>query len=432
MTNMPMTKALAQFSLLESPDQSALSVLQLSLLDWLTVAIAGKQEPVAGSVRALAVEEAGKEQSSLVGSPLKVPARMAAMVNGTIGHALDYDDTHFAHIGHPSTVILPAVLAVGQAIGADGKSVQEAGLIGVEASIRVGLWLGRGHYQVGFHQTATAGAFGAALGCARLLGLDEQRTQEVIGLCATRASGLKSQFGTMAKPFNAGMAAANGVEAALLVMHGLQPKVDGLETLQGFGETHHGEADLTALENLGQDWQFSQVSHKFHACCHGLHAALEAFAPLRGRAGEIEEVRVETNPRWLRVCNIAEPRDGLECKFSYAQVLAMAAHNQDTARTESYTEACATDPELKSFRSKVSVFGDDRVSETASRLVVKRMNGSEVVLEHDLASPMSFDERHAKVTEKSRALLGAEMADVLWGKVSGFASPDEIGSVISQ
>lgn len=427
-----LTQALAEFSGQQSLLKSAKEILKLSFIDWIAVALAGTNEPVAKSVKALAASEGGFQVSNVVGLETKYPPRMAAMVNGTVGHALDYDDTHFAHIGHPSSVILPAALAIAQSEGCSGEALQEAALIGVEASIRVGLWLGRDHYQAGFHQTATAGAFGAAIACARLLGLDPQQTASVIGLVSTRASGLKSQFGSMGKPFNAGLAASNAVEAALLVRNGFLPNPEGLECIQGFGDTHHGQAQLSAaLDGLGATWLFETVSHKFHACCHGLHATLEAFRPLNGKADEITSIAVHTNPRWLRVCNIASPADGLECKFSYRHVLSMASHGQDTAGIASYTEASANDPKLGSFREKVSVEGDDRISETATRLHIQMTDGSERILEHDLDSPIAIEEKRARILSKATALIGATKATELSFLIDEMGAPDLIGTFIS-
>ncbi|WP_372836722.1 MmgE/PrpD family protein, partial [Puniceibacterium confluentis] len=340
------TQALAAFAVQQDAQdipQEVMAVMRLSLLDWIVVGCAGRDEPVAASVRALARDEGGAAQAHALGMAQRVPARMAALVNGTVSHALDYDDTHFAHIGHPSVAVVPAALAMAERIGASGPEFQAAALIGCEASVRVGLWLGRGHYQAGFHQTATAGAFGAGLAAGRLLRLDPAQMADVLGLLATRASGLKSQFGSMAKPFNAGIAAANGVEAALLVHYGLQPRRDALEVAQGFGVTHHGAADHAALDGLGTDWHFDRVSHKFHACCHGLHAALEALKSLGAvRPDAVARIRVSTHPRWLSVCNITSPTTGLQSKFSYAQVMAMHLLGHDTARLDSYTDAlCA-------------------------------------------------------------------------------------------
>ena len=168
----------------------------------------------------------------------KVPARAAALANGTISHALDYDDTHFAHIGHPSVAILPAALAAGEEVDASGAAVLDAFLIGAEASIRIGMVLGRPHYDRGFHQTATAGAFGATVAAARVMALTRDQTRQALSLVSTRASGLKSQFGSMGKPYNAGIAASNGVEAAALARRGFVSADDGVGGEQGFIDAH--------------------------------------------------------------------------------------------------------------------------------------------------------------------------------------------------
>ncbi|MEM9971277.1 MAG: MmgE/PrpD family protein, partial [Pseudomonadota bacterium] len=183
---------------------------EFSLFDWLACGIAGREEPVSRKVATLARNEAGNGISStFVG--MSCSPRTAALVNGTVSHALDYDDTHFAHIGHLSVAIYPAALAVAESLDRSATEMVDAFVLGAEVAIRVGLALGSTHYNTGFHQTATAGAFGATLAASRLLGLTDEELRHAIGLCATRASGLKSQFGTMGKPLNAGFAAANGV-----------------------------------------------------------------------------------------------------------------------------------------------------------------------------------------------------------------------------
>lgn len=384
----------------------ARGVMGLSLIDWMGCAIAGRQEPVAQVVRRLASDEGGAPQAHLVGGG-QAPARMAALVNGTVSHALDYDDTHFAHIGHPSVAVVPSALAIAERVGADGAAFQDAALIGAELSVRVGLWLGRGHYQLGFHQTATAGAFGAAAAAGRLMGFNASQMAAVVGLVATRASGLKAQFGTMGKPFNAGIAASNGVEAALLVANGLVPNPSALED---FGATHSGSNIKDAVNHIDSDWVFSDVSHKYHACCHGLHAALEAFGAVEDPHLNVARIAVHTHPRWLSVCNQPDPDTGLGCKFSYRAVLAMAMAGHDTSRLETFSDGLATEPALVGMRDRVEVIGDEQVSETGTRLVLQMNDGTERQVEHDLLTPLPFETRRAKIMAKASALMGEERA----------------------
>ena len=410
--------------------QDAKEILRLSLLDWAAVGIAGRDEPVADILREQAADEGGSPHATLFGSEMRVPARMAALVNGTISHALDYDDTHFAHIGHPSVAVIPAALAVGEAVGASGPAMQEAALIGVEASIRVGVWLGRAHYQVGYHQTATAGAFGATLAAGRLMGLTEGQMQHAIGLVTTRASGIKAQFGTMGKPMNAGLAASNGVEAAQLAARGFVSASGAMDGQNGFGPTHHGEGQGAAFDTLGQEWLFESVQHKFHACCHGLHATLEALRDLDAGADAVERVEITTHPRWLSVCNIATPESGLQSKFSYRMVTAMALAGHDTARLETFDDALCADAGLAALRERVSVQSDDSLTEMQARLRVTLKDGSVQELFHDLDADPGLAARQNRVRAKAATLLGEGRADAIWQAIEADAPPEEFSALL--
>lgn len=410
-----LSTALAEFAAGPVATSAPVRVIAaLSVLDWLAVGRAGAEEPVARILRDMILDEGGAGQAHLFGQGA-APLRAAALVNGTISHALDYDDTHFAHIGHPSVAVLPAALAMAELRDLALVELLEAALVGMELSIRVGLWLGRGHYQRGFHQTATAGAFGAAAAAARLCGLGPERTQVALGLVASRAAGLKAQFGTMGKPYNAGLAASAGTEAVLLVQRGLDGSTTAMDGAQGFGAAHHGEnnTDL-ALEGLGRDWYFESVSHKFHACCHGLHAALEAARQLDVAEPEVAEITVHTHPRWMSVCNQPAPDTALGAKFSFRTVLAMSAMGQDTARLDSYSDVLCADPRLIDLRERIVVEPDDGLSETRARVAVLRRDGSRAEAEHDLLAPMSLARREERVRGKAAKLIGGRIADEVW------------------
>ncbi len=415
------------------PTDAARLVARMSALDWISVGRAGADEPVSRIVREMTLAEAGQSQCSLFGSAERVPARSAALSNGATSHALDYDDTHFAHIGHPSVAVFPAALAVGEAQGASIAAVLEAALVGMEASVRVGIWLGRSHYQVGFHQTATAGAFGAAVAAGRILGLNAAQMSQVLGLTATRAAGLKAQFGTMGKPYNAGLAASAGVETATLVAQGFDANPAAADGPYGFGATHHGEgAGDAALAGLGGTWIFEEVSHKFHACCHGLHAALEAARSMDLAAPEIAELEVVTHPRWMSVCNQLAPETGLGAKFSYRTVLAMHALGHDTARLDSYQDAICVDPALVELRERIVVREDDSLSETQAVLRLLRRDGARLEAEHDLLAPMTLADREARVRAKAAALIGGSQVDAIWSLFRGEGRAGDLGRCVSE
>jgi 2-methylcitrate dehydratase PrpD len=408
---------------------SARRIAQFSLFDWLVVARAGRDQPVARIIREYVAAEGGAAQASLIGGGM-APARGAALVNGTVSHALDYDDTHFGHVGHPSVAILPAALAVAEEIDASASAMVDAFLLGAEASVRIGMTLGRGHYERGFHQTATAGAFGATVAAGRLYGLSETELRNALSLVATRASGLKSQFGTMGKPFNAGIAASNGVEAAALAKRGFISCDDGIGGPQGFIATH---ADAPEKYPAADGFLFETVKYKFHACCHGTHAMIEA---LRGAgpidAAAVKAVRVRVNPRWLKVCDIKLPRTGLEVKFSYAWLAAMVLRGTDTAADSTYTDALGADRRLEDLAGRVTVVGDAALSDTATEVEILTTEDRTIRAVHDLAAPLSPEAAERGLRAKAEALLGAAPAGELWRSVTEaeYLSARQLGALL--
>lgn len=396
-----------------APTTRASGIIRASLFDWVACGIAGSGEPVSSVARKLVEGEGGVAEATLFGGG-KAPARAAALVNGAASHALDFDDTHFAHIGHLSVGIFPAAFAVAEKVGASGVAMLEAALVGFEGAARIGVWIGRGHYDHGFHQTATAGAFGAAMAAGRLLGLTPEQMAHALGITATRASGLKSQFGTMGKPMNAGFAAANGVEAALLAKAGLVSRPDGIECAQGFGATHEGAGDGSAFDGLGEVWITEQNSYKFHACCHGTHAMLEALGSMDlPAAKDVERIEVTVPARWAKVCNIASPETGLEAKFSYRLCAALALLGRDTGRREVFSDAACQAPEVVALRDRVEVVFDDKMGEMQAAV---RVNGVEAW--GDLVEEMSLEMLTARLRNKANGLIGEDRASRLAGAVS--------------
>ncbi|HVY97852.1 MAG TPA: MmgE/PrpD family protein [Dongiaceae bacterium] len=413
---------------------SARQIARFSLFDWMVVGRAGRDQPVARIIRDHVASEGGGGAASLIGGGMASP-RGAALVNGTVSHALDYDDTHFGHVGHPSVAIMPAALAVAEEVGASAEDVVDALLVGAEASIRLGMVLGREHYERGFHQTATAGAFGATVAAGRLYGLGEDAMRHALSLVATRASGLKSQFGTMGKPFNAGIAASNGVEAAGLAKRGFTSCDDGIGGAQGFIATHADAPDLDApwADAPPGRFLFGDVKYKFHACCHGTHAMIEALNKAQATdLLQMDSLLVRVNPRWLKVCDIKRPRTGLEVKFSYAWLAAMVCSGMETAADVTYRDELASDPVLAEMASWVTVEGDPSVSDTAAEVELVTAHGRTVRISHDLAARLAPEAVEFGLRAKASALLGAEEAGRLWRVASGSAarSAREIGTAL--
>ena len=407
--------------------QDTRDVLRLSLLDWASVALAGVEEPVSVAVRDMVLAEGGLGAAYVFGADVTLPARAAALANGSTSHALDYDDTHFLHIGHPSVVVFSATLAAAQQVGATGQAFLEAALVGFEASCRIGAWLGRSHYEAGFHMTATAGCFGVTLGAARLLGADAVQMRAALGSASTRASGLKAQFGSMGKPYNAGLAAANGVEAALLAVAGMTSDADGLAS---FAAGHAGAMDAAAFDGMGQVFVTETVSHKLHACCHGTHATLEALALLEVDAQEVTSVSVAVHPRWLKVCNKPAPTTGLEAKFSYRMCVALALSGLDTGALDSFSDANCTDADLCRLRDLVRVVGDAGMADGAAHVTVTCHDDMPRQSRYDLDQPMPLEMRRKRVLAKSGSLIGPQ-SQTVWQQVQDLERSRTLDSLIA-
>ena len=400
---------------------------KMSMIDWCGVAYAAKEEPVSKIVTKLIDEEQTKGLSRLISNGKEVSARSAAFVNGTIGHALDYDDTHFLFTGHPTASAFPTALALGEELGSSIYEIMLAYMCGVEISTRLGHILGYSHYNKGFHQTATSGAFGATLVASKLLKLDAKQIENALGIVSTRASGLKSQFGTMGKPFHAGIAASNGIEAAKLSKLGFVSCENGIECNQGFLKTHAWDETMpeAAINGLGQDFLFPEIKYKFHACCHGLHAFLEALDELKTKNNfnpdSIEKISIQTQPSWLQVCNIDSPKTGLEAKFSYRLTAAMSLHGVDTGRLDSYNDEICFNEKIVETRDKVEVIPNDKMTNTEALIELK--DGTEIYKNsHDLNNKIENELLQKKILTKSSSLLSDKLSNEIFDL---FKSPEK-------
>ena len=214
---------------------AAVDAARRAILDCLGVMLAGSIEPAARIVPEVARAEGGAPLGHRGGHGRRTGAVWAALANGTAAHALDFDDTNFAMMGHPSAPVLAAALAAGELALADGRAVLvHAFLLGFEVETTLAEVINPAHYEHGWHATCTLGTLGAAAAAARLLGLDVTRRVTALAVAASQASGLKENFGTMTKPFHAGHAARSGVLPALLAREGWTASEQAIEGPQGY------------------------------------------------------------------------------------------------------------------------------------------------------------------------------------------------------
>lgn len=400
------------------------------LLDWIAVTLAGAQEPVAHMLAEEAREQGGFPQATVVGHGFAASSRQAALINGAASHALDFDDVNMSCTGHPSAVLIPALLALAEARGASGAEFMTAFVAGYETMCSIGAAVSPGHYALGFHSTGTIGTFGAAAACARLLRLRPEDTAVALGIAATQAAGLKAMFGTMCKPLHAGKASADGLMAAQLAARGFTGRDDAIETLQGFAATHGPDFDPAAgLRPPARGLHVRENLFKYHAACYGTHAAIEATRQLREQhgieQGHVRRVTVQTAAASGGVCNIPTPRTGLEAKFSLRHVVAMVLAGVDTANLASYSDRMTNDPALGNLRDQVHV---ELVREcsalTQAEVIIETVDGTILRRRHNCGTPTAdLNAQQVRLEAKfgsvARPLLDEESSNEVLELVAG-------------
>ena len=377
------TETLASFTMgLKYEDLSAEAVeaSKHCLLDWIGVTVAGLEEPLTQILIEQAAADGGAQQATIIGDGRKVSTSQAALINGSASHALDYDDVQQRLHGHPTVPVAPVVLALAEQKRASGKDVITAFAAGVDAECRIGVFMGDSHYDRGWHATATIGTFGAAVGAARMLGLDGEKCALAMGIAGTQAAGLKSMFGTMCKPLHAGKAAQNGLFAAQLAARGFTSRPDVLERHQGFGFTQTDATNVpAALDKLGERFEVRDVLFKYHAACYGTHATIEACQAIQAKAhidpANIAKVEVSVQSGFMNVCGIPTPSTGLEGKFSLRFCTALALAGEDTARIETYTDENVKKPALVDLFQKVTIVPKDDLKRMAAEVTVHTKDG---------------------------------------------------------
>ena len=435
MTNPTHTASLTEFLAFRATNlryedipEPARALARQCILDYFGVAIAAADDPLVRILLDEMAEAGGVPQAGVIGHAARLPALSAALVNGAAAHALDYDDVNMAMPGHPSVAILPGLLALGEFKGAPGRDVIAAFVAGYETACRIGVALQPGHYNLGFHSTGTVGSFGAAAACARLLGLQTMGTATALGIAGTQAAGLKSQFGTMCKPFHAGKASQSGLLAAQLAARGFTSRTDLVECVQGFALTHGPDFSPEAARATPQAGLhlFANL-FKYHAACYLTHAPIECARRLRDdhrlKPEDIAGITLRLDASCERVCNIPAPVDGLQSKFSLRQTVAMALAGFDTASLTAYSVENALDPVLVRLREQVKLDWQEAWPQTLSELELVLPDGRRLTARHDAGIPA------ADIGEQGERL--AAKFDVLVKPIFGSARTRELREAIA-
>ena len=337
----------------------AIRVAGESCFDLLGVTLAGAVQPVGEIIKKYVAEQGGTPEATVLASRLRSSMPNAALANGTMGHALDYDD--FGGFGHPTVAIFPSLLALGEKIGASGRDLLEAYVIGCE----LGIALDKGtKYQQtarGFHSTAVLGRIASAAACAKLLKFDQRQTATALGIAGSMAGGLIHNFGTMTKPLHAGMTARDGVMAAQLAGMGLTAGQQVLEHPVGFTNTIIGEGtyDLDEIAGgLGKPFRTQDdLMIKKYPACGGNHGMLDTILGLmREHKFDYRDVEsLDVDQSFLSVVMLyREPEDELKGKFSVLYNAAAALVDGEVG-VDTFTPEKIQDSRIQETMTKVNL-----------------------------------------------------------------------------
>lgn len=354
---------LAKFVTETSPDaipaESYRAALEASF-DCVGVALAGAQQPHGKMIVGFVEAQGGNTACTVIGNKLRTAPYLAALANGTLGHALDYDD--MGGFGHPSVALLPTALAVGESLGKSGRDVLAAYVIGFEVAAQ----LNRGAENVqgltGFHSTATFGTIGAAAVAARLMGLDARQTNMAFGLAGSMPSGILQNFGSQTKPLHAGMSCRSGVLAASLAKQGWLATESFLDSKVGWAHAYIGEGKYDPEEmttGLGNTWLSKDtIVIKKYPCCGSNHGALDALLALLNEhklgLDDIARVDIDGVPAISHVLLHPNPTYGFQGKFSLHYNIATALVDKKID-IDSFTDAKLNRPEYREARAKTHV-----------------------------------------------------------------------------
>ncbi len=435
---MDVTERVAAFALELQPrdlPEGVRGIARAAILDTLACAIGGRDEAVARILREEVVAEGARPAASIWGSRVRSSPARAALVNGASAHALDFDDVNWALQGHPSVPLLPAVLASAEVSGASGEATLLAFVVGFEVEARLGQALGRGHYERGWHPTATLGAIGASVAAGRLLGLDAGALRRAIGIACSRVAGSRMNFGTDTKPLHAGLAAETGVWAASLALRGLTAREDGLEADMGLADLYHGIRPLE-LPPLGRPFALEDpgLELKPYPCCRFTHRIIDAVLALRDRNPECElaALECEVDPFAQKILIYPGPRTGLEAKFSLPYCAAISWLD-GPPQLRAFSDSNLARPELRSLLGRVSVRDSNDACERATAVFADGARDSETVrhARGTPAAPLSDAERIHKARGLLEPVLGAAKSEALIAAVEGLDGLPRLDELIA-
>jgi 2-methylcitrate dehydratase PrpD len=419
------------------------------ILDGIAVTLAGSRHEAVKVIKNYVSEIGGKAQATTIGmDSVRASVVHAALVNGVASHVLDFDDTQNILGGHPTAVVLPVVLAVGEYKKASGKDVLTAFILGTEVSCKIGRGVNPYHYQSGYHVTSTIGIFGAVASAGKLLNLSQEDFLSAFGIAGSMSSGLKENFGTMTKSLHVGLAASNGTMAALLAQKGYTASEKILEGEMGFGRVLSKDCRFdNIIKNLGDPWEIENpgITRKKYPSCARTHSAIDALLKIMGRHPihdeDLEEIECATDDTAFEILIHPTPKTPLEAKFSMPYCLAVAflekgvsIHHFDLERMK--------EPIIVNTMRKVRHIRDEKIiakgfeHRGTSRVKVRLVNGEEFTEEVEKSkghpeNPLIYEEIVDKFRQCASGILSTPRIDSIIHKIDHLEDEREVSYLLN-
>lgn len=454
-------QTLAGFVADADPPQPLRDLVPLRILDIVGVSLAATILDTSAAVASYVTEQGGAPQASLIGTPARVPAANAALVNGVLAHSLDYDDTHLPSIIHPSAPVVPACLAAAERAGAPGAELVRVLTAALEVCVRLGMAgydpAGRTslYFERGQHATAMCGAVGGAAGAAALLGLDAAGIGHAMAIAASMASGIleANRTGGTVKRMHCGWAAHAAVTAAELASRGITGPPTVLEGRFGFFASFiGGRYDPDALvSGLGERWTVDGIVFKPYPANHFTHTTIDAVAALRRGGLRPEDVReVTVGIAGPTVRSVGEPIDvkrapetGYQAQFSIPYVVAatLTGGGGLGLGLDDFADAAVADPARRELMAAVHVVADDdctalypdafpavvRVTTRDGRELVER----KMTNRGGRDEPLTDDEVATKFADNAARAVGADRAAAIESAVKRVEAMTDVRELLA-
>ena len=398
--------------------KDVVEVCRVFLLDNLASALVGARTPWARMVRELAEENGGGGLCSILGTGDTASASYAALANGTAIAGFETDQAFYPGSCHPGAVVLPALLAVAQSQVLDGRRFMEAFALGYEAVCRIGLAAGRAvEDKAGFHGPGTNGPFGGAMGAGKAMGLGVEGLVNALGIAGSHGAGLMefAKEGAMTKRLHLGRAAQTGLESALLAEKGFTGPSTVLEGERGFLNVYSPTPDPALLtKDLGKEWLLFDISCKSYACHMSFHPIIDSAVEFKGQsgvgAGEIEGVKVVTNPTVVRKHGQNAPTTILGAQYSLPFSLAIALV-RDIKDPATFNESILWDEEVRALAGRVELEAKEMGVGPMAEVTINSVRGKRRLEARDWKGAPSNPYTLGEMSEKFRTYASGSLSE---------------------